>query len=132
MNDFSITLYLNIVAFLLLMTGPVAWANADIYHFSEIDYFSEYTQQHVLNTSINAVNDPVVESSWGEPLITSDGTLHNYKPPQIVVDFLEVPTQENALKYLRWNQQRIDKILKAQSVLDTMGREAEDRAEKQL
>ena len=54
---------------------------------------------------------------WTEVTKTPDGTLRYYKPPEVVLDFVTNPTEENAGKYLLWNKKKMERIVKAQKVL---------------
>ena len=60
------------------------------------------------------VND---KGFWTEVTKTPDGTLRYYKPPEAVLDFVTNPTEENAKKYLLWNEKKMERIVKAQKVL---------------
>jgi len=41
-----------------------------------------------------------------------------YQPPQVVMDLLDDPNERTALAYLRWHRERLDKITRAQAILD--------------
>ena len=54
---------------------------------------------------------------WTEVTKTPDGTLTYYKPPKAVLDFVTNPTEENARKYLLWNEKKMKRIAETQEVL---------------
>lgn len=57
------------------------------------------------------------ESIWAEPMRLPDGRYTTYVPPRQVLEFLENPTRENALKYLEWQTARTEKMRKAAAML---------------
>lgn len=62
------------------------------------------------------------ESIWAEPMRLPDGRYTTYLPPRQVLAFLENPTRENALKYLEWQTQRMEKMQKAAAMLAEVSR----------
>ena len=46
-----------------------------------------------------------------------NGRMISYKPPKVVSDFIDHPTEENALKYLAWVEEKTRKAQKAGKVL---------------
>ena len=63
------------------------------------------------------------ESIWAEPMKLPDGRYTTYVPPRQVLEFLENPTRENALKYIEWQTERMDKMRKAAAMLAEVNRE---------
>ena len=102
-------------------------ADESIYGFSEVDYFNMKELKKPDTSKIEAAVDkqeaPVSQDLWIEPAISADGKVSYYKPPQVVVDFLDNPTTENGKAYLSWNQQKLAKITKAQEVLQELASE---------
>jgi hypothetical protein len=58
------------------------------------------------------------EDLWTEHQVARDGRVSAYRPPQVLLDLLEEPSDENARRYLQWQQLRVRKILHAQRALD--------------
>ena len=54
---------------------------------------------------------------WTEVTKSPDGNLRYYKPPKAPLDFVTNPTEENARKYLLWNNKKMERIAEAQKVL---------------
>lgn len=64
-------------------------------------------------------NKPHV-SIWAQPIVMPDGSIQVYVPPPQVIGFLNNPTSRNAKEYLLWEKQRIDKIIKATQILQSV------------
>lgn len=47
----------------------------------------------------------------------------NYKPPKVVIDLLNNPTKQNAIKYLEWQRRRTQKLMAAVKVLNSVEKE---------
>ena len=103
------------------------WAEEGIYNLSEIDYFNmkgvKKTDTREIRATVDKKSPPIDQSLWIEPAVSADGKVSYYKPPQVVIDFLDDPTRENGMEYLKWNQQRLAKVDKAQAVLQDLARE---------
>jgi len=103
------------------------YADQGIYGLSEIDYFNMKGLKKTDNREIHATVDksgaPIDQDLWIEPAISADGKVSYYRPPQVVVDFLDDPTIENGKAYLAWNQEKLAKITKAQTVLQELATE---------
>ena len=104
-----------------------AYADEGIYGFSEIDYFNLKGLKKTDNREIHATVDkdeaPINQDLWIEPAISADGKTSYYRPPQVVVDFLDNPTMENGKAYIAWNQLKLAKITKVQEVLQALASE---------
>jgi hypothetical protein len=53
------------------------------------------------------------ESVFVEPIQLPDGRTILYTPPRPVLDFLDSPTTENALKYVQWQRERMKRLREA-------------------
>jgi hypothetical protein len=73
--------------------APYGWSEEDVFHLSMIDYFGMKARQQ----------------ERADP---------GYHPPQVVADLLDDPSERTALEYLRWQRERLDKISRAQAILD--------------
>lgn len=111
---------------LFLLAGR-CWAEEGIYNLSEIDYFNmkgiRKTDTREIRATVDKKSPPIDQSLWIEPAVSADGKVSYYKPPQVVIDFLEDPSRENGIEYLKWNQQRLAKVEKAQVVLQELAKE---------
>ena len=111
------------IVFFLCVTVP-SFAEDSIYGFNEIDYFGMKGLKKVDQREIRATQDkkepPIEENLWIEPVVSADGKVSYYRPPQTVIDFLENPTRETGSKYVEWSEKRIEKVQKAQGVLQTL------------
>jgi len=103
------------------------YADDGIYGFTEIDYFNMKGLKKIDKREIHATVDkneaPIKQDLWIEPAISADGKVSYYRPPQVVVSFLDDPTKENGKAYIEWNQQKLAKITKAQAVLQELAQE---------
>jgi len=115
------------VGFGVFLIQPV-YAQVNSFGFSSVDFFDKDEhlviteaagdeQQTVVQEEGEAIE---IENIWSEPLIQSDGSLVNYTPPKIVTDFLENPNEITGQAYLNWNNERILKLSKAQTVLRSL------------
>ncbi len=116
-----------LICFCFLATLSLrAFADDGIYGLTEIDYFDSKGLKKLDKRKINATIDkkepPIEQDLWIEPAISADGKTSYYKPPQVVVDFLDDPTMENGKKYIEWNQKKMAKIQKAQTVLQALAK----------
>ncbi|MDO8675403.1 MAG: hypothetical protein Q7K71_04730 [Candidatus Omnitrophota bacterium] len=55
-------------------------------------------------------------ADWREPVLAP-------APPQPVADLLDNPTPDNARRYLDWQDEKIQRVLKAQEVLAAVEQE---------
>jgi len=117
-----------IVCFLFLFVyASSLHADESIYGFTEVDYFNmkglKKPDTRTIQATVDKQEAPVSQDLWIEPAISADGKVSYYKPPQVVVDFLDNPTLENGRAYMTWNQQKLEKITKAQEVLQELASE---------
>jgi len=54
---------------------------------------------------------------WAEPSIDSSGKITSKLPPMPVMKLLAEPSEENAKKYIEWNQKRLDAISKMEKYI---------------
>ena len=103
------------------------YADDGVYGISEIDYFNmkdlKNTDKKPFQGTVDKDNVTGQQDLWTEPAISADGKVSYYRPPQVVVDFLENPTMENGKAYVKWNQEKLAKITKAQAVLQEVASE---------
>ena len=103
------------------------YADEGIYGFTEIDYFNmkglKKTDKREIQATVDKSEAPISQDLWIEPAISADGKVSYYRPPQVVVDFLDNPTKKNGKAYIEWNQQKLAKITKAQEVLQELAGE---------
>ena len=113
-----------ICGFFLIAFTLRVYADDGIYGLTEIDYFNMKGLKKIDKRAIKATVDkseaPISQDLWIEPAISADGKVSYYRPPQVVVDFLDDPTKENGKAYIEWNQQKLAKITKAQEVLQEL------------
>ena len=111
------------VCFIISFTLRV-YADDGIYGLTEIDYFNmkglKKTDKRAIQATVDKSEAPISQDLWIEPAISADGKVSYYRPPQVVVDFLDDPTKENGKAYIEWNQQKLAKITKAQEVLQEL------------
>ena len=90
------------VLFVLIFFSMTAYARAqeDLFHLTSVDYFG---------MKVHEKEVPASSSAWLEP---------GYRPPQVVMDFLDDPNERTALQYLYWHRERLAKIARAQEILD--------------
>ena len=104
-------LFVLIFSTLLFVDSPAS-AVFESYGFSHIDYFDA-------NLTGNEPHDLFsTDDLWNETHDSSEGATEIYRPPKVVVQFLEQPNEENARKYIQWNTLRMDKIIRAQKILE--------------
>ena len=99
-----------------VFTGGIARADGRVmgYGFSGIDYFG-----------LRAVDTGRAETFssddlWNDVKFLPGGGIEGYRPPQPVLDLLEFPSTETGQRYLEWNRLRLEKIAKAQKVLEDL------------
>lgn len=106
----------KIVAVIFLCTGYAclpagrAWAS-DFFHMGPVEYFPG--SQRSMREGFRKAQ---TIADWREPVLAPI-------PPQPVADFLDNPTPENARQYLAWQDEKIQRVLKAQEVLAAVEQE---------
>ncbi len=98
----------------LLITANLYAANP--YNLGQLDYFHD---KSVAKDS----EDQNQSFDWREPVASSNGHITYYTPPGPMLTLLENPTPQNAEAYLAWQKQKVQKILKAQEVIDQVLKE---------
>ena len=97
-------------AAVIFLCADCAWAS-DFFHMGPVEYFpgSKRSMREGFRQAQKIAD-------WREPVLTS-------LPPQPVVDLLDNPTPENARQYLAWQDEKIQRVLKAQEVLAAVEQE---------
>ena len=103
-----------ILIIFLLWPNPNLFA-ANPYKLGELDYFYYKAKKDVEKGSGNF--------DWREISLDSNGHFMSYLPPKAVLDLLDRPTPENARAYLVWQKQKVQRIIKAQEVLNQVIKE---------
>jgi hypothetical protein len=97
---------LLILIFFGMMTS--AQAGEDLFHLTMVDYFGAKACKKGRALAV---------STWVEP---------GYRPPQVVMDLLDDPNEQTALQYLRWHRDRLEKLARAQEILQKVGASLSD------
>ncbi len=92
------------------------------YGFSSVEYFEH------LSVIADKQADMSPEELWSETGLFPGGRIDNYYPPGPVLDFLENPTIESGRRYQRWNELRLDKITRAEQVLELLKQIEDEKA----
>jgi hypothetical protein len=97
-----------------MMTSSLA---SNPYKMGEVDYFD--------HSNVDTQNKGAkhIHFDFREPFIDAEGKVSTYTPPSIVLTLLETPTLENARAYISWQQQKVEKISKAQQVIEKIMKE---------
>lgn len=98
-----------IVVFLLLWTSLACAANP--FNLGKVDYFKDGS---ALSVAMQAQEEHI---DWREPVMGAGGAMSLYTPPQPVLDLLEQPTKENALRYMKWQRIKMERINKAAALV---------------
>lgn len=61
---------------------------------------------------------PEAAEKWTESVTADNGQVTRHTPAPIVIDLLEDPSETNARRYLQWQREKLQKILKAQQVVE--------------
>ena len=94
-----------------------AWASG-FFHMLPVEYFSD--NKRLVKEQFQKTQKAI---DWREPVLTSDGHITFYVPPQPVLSLLEDPTPDNARQYLAWQDEKMEHILKAQEALAAVEQE---------
>jgi len=100
--------------FLLFMLIAGLVKGDSFFGFDEVRFFEKPKQA---TTEDKTKKETEIEEVFAEPVVGPDGKTRVYVPPKQVLEFLKNPTEENAKAYLKWNQERLEKIAAAQEVL---------------
>lgn len=82
------------------------------FHMGPVEYFSD--SKRSMKEEFQKTQKTI---DWREPVLTSDGRVTFYVPPQPVLDLLENPTPDHARQYLDWQNEKMERVLKAQEAL---------------
>ena len=99
------------IAAVVLFCADHAWASG-FFHMGPVEYFSD--SRRSVQEQFRKTQKTI---DWREPVLTSDGRVTFYVPPQPVLSFLEDPTPDHARQYLAWQDEKMERVLKAQEVL---------------
>ena len=55
---------------------------------------------------------------WRDPSVSDDGKTTYYIPPGPMLTLLKDPTLENAKVYVNWQKNKVERIMKAQEVIE--------------
>ncbi len=108
----------RIVVFGLMISISYA---ANPYKMGEVDYF----QQH--NSSDSSQMNQKSSFDFREPSVTAEGQISYYTPPSAVSNLLANPTSENARAYINWQKQKVQRIIKAQEMIEKVSLEMTKR-----
>ena len=97
-------------AAVIFFCADCVWAS-DFFHMGPVEYFpgSKRSMREGFRQA-QKIKD------WREPVLAPT-------PPQPVANFLDNPTPENARQYLAWQDEKIQRVLKAQEVLAAVEQE---------
>jgi hypothetical protein len=81
--------------FVLIFFGMAScgWSDEDLFRLTTVDYFGVKARQ-------------------------KENADSGYHPPSVVSDLLDDPSEQTALAYLCWQRERLDRITRAQAILD--------------
>jgi len=119
----DLLLRLEIVALGALCLATTATAqdgtekNQRFFNASYVDYWG-------IGPKSKAAEGKQKDDLFTDAVVTDDGKVESYRPPQAVVDLLDSPTEENARKYLAWQRERLRRIAAALKAV----RDAADKA----
>jgi thiol-disulfide isomerase/thioredoxin len=61
---------------------------------------------------------PEAAAKWTESVTSENGQVTRHTPSPIVIDLLEDPSEANARRYLQWQREKLQKILRAQEAVE--------------
>ncbi len=102
------------IYFFMLLASASAFA-ANPFHMGKVQYFPENKQR--LKESVDQMQQGI---DWREPVMGMNGTMTEYTPPGPVLRLLENPTEANAREYLMWQKIKLERIVKAQHVVEQL------------
>ncbi len=125
---------LIILSALFLWVSFKGWAEEKNYFdLSPVDFFGKNShllpknlsseskiEANILNQDLNSTGP---SDLWGEPMISKDGKITMYTPPKEVKDFLDNPTEETGKNYLDWSLKRLEKLKKAETILQKLNQD---------
>ena len=88
----------------------------NLFHMGPLEYFSD--SKRPVKEQFQRTQKAI---DWREPALTSDGKMTFYVPPQPVLSLLEDPTPDNARQYLAWQDEKMERVLRAQGALAALG-----------
>ncbi len=89
---------------------------ANPYKLGEVNFFYNNNEEQSLESEDQSFD-------WRDPIISNDGKVSYYSPPTPMLTLLEFPSKKNARAYLNWQKQKVDKIIKAQEIIEEVLKE---------
>lgn len=112
----ALLISINWIILILMIMPDVDAANP--YKLGQVDYFHN-------KIMVNSLKGQDQAMDWKEPVINTNGQVTYYMPPSPVLTLLENPTTDHARAYLAWQKLKVQKIIKAQEVIDQVIKEGE-------
>jgi hypothetical protein len=118
----TLVLYLEVAALGAVWLSTTAAAqdgsekNQRFFNASYVDYWGSGPK--------SKADESKQRDDYTDAIVTDDGRVESYRPPQAVVDLLQSPTEENARKYLAWQRERLRRVAAAVKAV----RDADDKA----
>lgn len=109
----------QLIFFVVFLCSLIRADDSSFFGYSKVKFFDTPEEQ---KESVQKETQ-IQQSLFAEPVVGPDGKIRIYVPPRPVLEFLNNPNEENAKEYLKWNKQRIEKIAKAQAVLQKVVKE---------
>ena len=100
------------VLFIFLFYATCVFAS-NPFNLGKVEYFS--IDKKALSKQMDQMQSKI---DWREPVMGSDGKMTYYVPPDPVLHFLNDPSAENARIYVDWQNIKMERIAKAQEVLE--------------
>lgn len=98
-----------VIVVVLFLANPCFAVNP--FDMGRVEYFSD---GKTVGQGLAKIQEPI---DWREPVIGADGKTTYYVPPDPVIQLLNDPTPENAKTYMDWQNQKTERIIKAQEAL---------------
>ena len=95
----------------LMMTSSLYAANP--YKLGGVDYFNSKSP---VQSSPEEKEEE--DFDWRDPSVSDDGKTTYYIPPGPMLTLLKDPTLENAKVYVNWQKNKVERIMKAQEVIE--------------
>ncbi len=125
---------LIVLSTLILFVALKGWAEEkNSFNLSPVDFFgkdfhlipkgSSVASQDETNAKNQDVSSADSPDLWVEPMISKDGKITMYTPPKEAKDFLDNPTEETGKNYLDWSLKRLEKLKKAETILQNLNKD---------
>lgn len=100
--------------------GPVDFFGKDFYLIPKDSFAASQDETNAKNQDVSSSDS---SDLWVEPMISKDGKITMYTPPKEVKDFLDNPTEETGKNYLDWSLKRLEKLKKAETILQKLNQD---------